>query len=123
MEQQNQQVKPLDETIPIITLTGKAMNKIKGVTLSNPNYEGKLFRISVEGGGCSGFQYGFSFDDPKEGDIKVSCGDLNVLVDSQTRLYVHGSQIDYVEDLKSSGFVVQNPKAKATCGCGVSFTV
>lgn len=123
MEQQNQQVSPLDETTPIVTLTGKALNKIKGVTMENPSYHGKFFRISVEGGGCSGFQYGFSFDEPKEGDIKVNCEDLNVLVDSQTRLYIHGSQIDYVEDLKSSGFVVNNPKAKASCGCGTSFTI
>lgn len=117
--------KPLNEEgpTPVVSLTQKAIEFIRDFGSKSPENAGKMFRISVEGGGCSGFQYGFSFDTKKEDDLVISCEDIPVLVDTQTRVYLHGSTVDYVSDLKGSGFQVHNPQAKGTCGCGVSFTV
>ncbi len=81
-------------------------------------------RIFVTGGGCSGFQYGFAFDDEtKEDDLCVEVGAIKVLVDASSLQYVMGAEIDYEENLEGSRFVIKNPNAASTCGCGSSFSV
>jgi iron-sulfur cluster insertion protein len=81
-------------------------------------------RIFVTGGGCSGFQYGFAFDDlAKDDDTCVEVGVIKVLVDASSLQYVMGAQIDYEESLEGSRFVIKNPNAATTCGCGSSFSV
>lgn len=81
-------------------------------------------RIFVTGGGCSGFQYGFAFDDEKKADdVRVEKGPVTVVVDAMSLQYLMGAKIDYKEDLSGSQFVIQNPNATTTCGCGSSFSV
>jgi len=81
-------------------------------------------RIFVTGGGCSGFQYGFAFDDArKDDDIRVERGPIAVLVDAMSLQYLMGAQIDYEDKLEGARFVIRNPNASSTCGCGSSFSV
>ena len=105
-----------------INLSGNAVKRIQDLLPTNKsNY---FFRVYVTGGGCSGFQYGFKFDDSPEGDDDVV--DFNgfmILLDSLSYPYLYGSTLDYVEDLSGSRFLVTNPNAKTTCGCGESFTI
>ena len=98
-----------------LILTEKAKEKAKSLQENN-----KLLRVYVHGGGCSGFQYGFSVEETQEEDTVI---DNLVLVDSLSYSYVVGSTLDYKEDIMGSQFVVTNPNAVGTCGCGVSFTV
>ena len=81
-------------------------------------------RIYVTGGGCSGFQYGFAFDDEvKEDDISVARGAIKVVVDAMSLQYLMGAEIDYEDNLEGARFVIRNPNASSTCGCGSSFSV
>jgi len=81
-------------------------------------------RVFVTGGGCNGFSYGFTFDDDvQEDDAVVDNGGVTMLVDAMSYPYLDGSEVDYVEDLSGSQFVVTNPNASSTCGCGNSFAV
>ena len=80
-------------------------------------------RVAVNGGGCSGFQYGFSFDSPKDDDLVLEKDGAVVLVDVMSQLYLAGSEIDFVEDVIGSAFQIHNPNAKSECGCGTSFSV
>lgn len=107
----------------VIDLTAEAVAKVKDFIQKNVKAQGKYFRVYVEGGGCSGMQYGFTFDERKEDDHLVPCGDIEVLVDKNSESYLKSSVVDYVEGLGGTGFVVENPQAKASCGCGTSFTV
>tara|TARA_Y100001970_G_scaffold294274_1_gene449618 strand:- start:3803 stop:4141 length:339 start_codon:yes stop_codon:yes gene_type:complete len=101
-------------------LTEGAVNKI--LTLSEDK-EVNL-RVYVTGGGCSGFQYGFSFDQEiDEEDTCISRNGANLLIDPLSLQYLSGSTIDYVEDLSGSKFIVKNPNAVTTCGCGESFSI
>ncbi len=86
-------------------------------------YQGKIFRVYIEGGGCSGFQYGFTFDEARDGDSRIQVGGVEVLVDPQSAMYLNGSIVDFVESLTGAGFVVRNPNASGSCGCGQSFSV
>ena len=87
----------------------------------NPNLK---LRVFVQGGGCSGFQYGFTFDEKvNEGDHVVEKGGVSLVVDPMSYEYLAGSEIDYKESLEGSMFVVNNPNATTTCGCGASFSV
>jgi len=87
-----------------------------------PEAEGKALRIYVGGGGCSGFQYGFTFDDLHDDDSVVeAAAGVKVLVDPMSAQYLSGATVDFVEDLRGAGFVVENPNAVRTCGCGHSF--
>jgi iron-sulfur cluster insertion protein len=104
-----------------INLSSNAVKRIQGLL---PSQKSNYFRVYVTGGGCSGFQYGFKFDDSPEGDDDVV--DFNgfmILLDSLSYPYLYGSTLDYVEDLSGSRFLVTNPNAKTTCGCGESFTI
>ena len=83
----------------------------------------KCLRIAVEGGGCSGFQYGFTFDEKiQDGDAEIAKCGVKLLVDPMSIQYLRGAEIDYQEGLEGAQFVIKNPNAKTTCGCGSSFS-
>ena len=105
-----------------ITLTDSASARINNVMNANSEL-GSRFRAYVTGGGCSGFQYGFKFDSEVAFDDDViEFGNFSVLLDSMSYPYLYGSTLDFVENLSGSKFVINNPNAKTTCGCGESFT-
>jgi iron-sulfur cluster assembly accessory protein len=106
----------------MVTLTEKAVEKIRFYAGQMPEADGKSLRIFVQGGGCSGFQYGFTFDDKQDGDTVVEADGIEVLVDPMSAPYLDGARVDFVEDLRGSGFVVDNPNAVRSCGCGHSFS-
>jgi iron-sulfur cluster insertion protein len=86
--------------------------------------KGKDFRIFVEGGGCSGFQYGFTFDPPQENDERITLEKgLVILIDPLSLQFLEGITLDYVDDFRGAGFLVKNPHASSTCSCGMSFSV
>ena len=114
---------PASESPALLRLSEQAIAKIQQFQASKSEYRGKIFRVSIEGGGCSGFQYGFTFDHPRAGDARVRAGEVEVLVDPQSAMYVTGSILDFVEGLTGAGFVVRNPNASGSCGCGKSFSV
>lgn len=100
-----------------------AVSKIKEMLTAEENPNLKL-RMFVEGGGCSGFQYGFTFDEEvNEDDFELNFDGVTLLVDSMSNQYVQDAEIDYVESLAGSQFSIKNPNAKTTCGCGSSFSV
>ena len=104
-------------------VTPKAVAKVNALVEEEGNTDLKL-RVFVTGGGCSGFQYGFSFDEQvAEDDTQVEKDGITVLVDSMSFQYLVGSEVDYEEGLEGSRFLVRNPNATATCGCGASFSV
>ncbi len=105
-----------------LSLTKNAENKIQSLLAAEDNTALHL-RVFVSGGGCSGFQYGFSFDEQiNDNDTVVESGGLKILVDPMSQELLDGSEIDYQESLQGSSFVIRNPNASATCGCGQSFT-
>ena len=111
----------MQENFNSITLTNSASERI--ISVLNKDKSSK-FRVYVTGGGCSGFQYGFKFDDDQAFDDDViDFGSFKVLIDSLSYPYLYGSTLDFVEDLSGAKFVINNPNAKTTCGCGESFTV
>ena len=106
-----------------IGFTESAANKVKALVEEEKNPKLKL-RVSVDGGGCSGFQYAFAFDDNVNGDdTVVEKNGATVIVDVTSMQYLNGSEVDYLEGLEGARFVVNNPNAKSTCGCGSSFSV
>jgi iron-sulfur cluster insertion protein len=106
-----------------INLTDSAVLKIADLLAEENNPKLKL-RTFVQGGGCSGFSYGFTFDEEQnEDDFEIQRPGLSVLVDSMSMQYLMGATIDYKEDLQGSQFIIQNPNAQSTCGCGSSFSV
>jgi iron-sulfur cluster insertion protein len=107
----------------MITITESAKAKIKDLLLEENNPKLSL-RTFVQGGGCSGFSYGFTFDEEvNEDDFEIPVDNFKVLVDSMSMQYLTGADIDYKEDLTGSQFVIKNPNAQTTCGCGSSFGV
>jgi iron-sulfur cluster insertion protein len=107
----------------VMRLTPNAARKVHALVSEEGNPNLKL-RVYVTGGGCSGFQYGFSFDETvNEDDTVVSLDGADMLVDSLSIQYLTGSSVDYVEGLQGSKFVVENPLATTTCGCGLSFSI
>ena len=113
----------LPEGATPITVSNAVVDKV-GAMLAEEGDPNLKLRIFVTGGGCSGFQYGFAFDDvAKDDDLCVEVGAIKVLVDASSLQYVMGAQIDYEESLEGSRFVIKNPNAASTCGCGSSFSV
>ena len=109
-------------TGPLLSLTDAAVAKVKFFAGSMPDSEGKPLRIFVQGGGCSGFQYGFTFDQKKDDDTVIATGGIEVVVDPQSAGYLKDAKVDYVEDFRGAGFSVTNPNATGgSCGCGKSF--
>ncbi len=106
-----------------LNLSESAVSKVRSLISEEGNDELKL-RVFVTGGGCSGFQYGFTFDElTAEDDTLVEKDGITVLVDPMSFQYLAGSEVDYTEGLEGSRFVVVNPNATTTCGCGSSFSI
>jgi iron-sulfur cluster insertion protein len=106
-----------------IVFSDSAANKVSELILDEGNPNLKL-RVSVSGGGCSGFQYGFSFDEAAaDDDTVVEKGGVRLLIDPMSFQYLVGAEIDYEEGLEGARFVIRNPNATTTCGCGSSFSV
>jgi iron-sulfur cluster insertion protein len=106
-----------------INLTARAAKKVQELVAEEDNDNLKL-RLFITGGGCSGFQYGFSFDeDMAEDDTAVERDGVSLVIDAMSFQYLVGSEVDYQEGLEGSRFVVNNPNATTTCGCGASFSI
>lgn len=105
-----------------VSITDRAANKIKKVVAAE-NKDDQGLRVKVVGGGCSGLQYKLDFDNPRPGDRIFDKDGAKVIVDMKSLLYVNGTELDHKESLMESGFVLENPNVKRTCGCGASFTV
>ncbi|MDG0968287.1 MAG: iron-sulfur cluster insertion protein ErpA [Porticoccaceae bacterium] len=107
----------------VLEVTDSAIAKVQSLKAEEDNEDLKL-RVYVTGGGCSGFQYGFSFEDTMaEDDTPVSRGGVTVVIDSLSFQYLAGSTVDYEVGLMGSRFVITNPNASTTCGCGASFSI
>lgn len=107
---------------PLI-FTDEAAAKVKSLIEEEGN-DALMLRVFVSGGGCSGFQYGFTFDESiTDGDTIIEKGDVKLLIDPMSFQYLVGGEIDYTEGLEGAQFVIRNPNAKTTCGCGSSFSV
>ena len=105
-----------------LLFTDSAAHKVKELIEEEGNPELKL-RVFVQGGGCSGFQYGFTFDEQvNEDDTVMSKNGVSLLIDAMSYQYLVGAEIDYKDDLQGAQFVIRNPNASTTCGCGSSFT-
>ena len=103
--------------------TPAAAAKVRELVSEEGNDALKL-RVYIQGGGCSGFQYGFEFDETQcEDDLAIVTDDVTLLVDPLSLQYLMGAEVDYAESLHGAQFVIRNPNAKSTCGCGSSFTV
>tara|TARA_E500000305_G_scaffold29997_1_gene22892 strand:- start:4033 stop:4386 length:354 start_codon:yes stop_codon:yes gene_type:complete len=106
-----------------INLTARAVNKVRELVEEEENPSLKL-RVYITGGGCSGFQYGFTFEDSgAEDDTVIEREGVSVLVDPMSFQYLVGSEVDYTEGLEGARFVINNPNATTTCGCGASFSI
>jgi iron-sulfur cluster insertion protein len=106
-----------------LVFTDAAAGKVRELIAEEGNPELKL-RVYISGGGCSGFQYGFTFDEARaEDDFAVDKGGVTLLVDPLSLQYLAGAEIDYSESLTGAQFVIRNPNAKTTCGCGSSFSI
>jgi len=116
---ETEQVSP--QTSPL-EFTSDAATKVAELIEEEENEQLKL-RVYVQGGGCSGFQYGFTFDeDQQEDDMAVDKGGVRLLVDPMSFQYLIGARIDYKDDLDGARFIINNPNASTTCGCGSSFS-
>lgn len=107
----------------MITITESAQYKIQDILAEENNPKMKL-RMFVQGGGCSGFSYGFTLDEVvNEDDFEIPAGLSTILVDAMSAQYIEGATVDYEETLMGSNFKIQNPQAVSTCGCGSSFSI
>lgn len=105
-----------------ITMTSAAAERIKEILVAEPDK--KVLRISVSGGGCSGFQYEFDLDNvSNDNDHAIEKDGSTILIDSISLVYLLGSEIDFVDDLIGASFQINNPNATASCGCGTSFSI
>lgn len=113
----------VEATEPVLSLTAKAVEAAKGVRVKEGRPETQVLRVSVVGGGCSGFSYQLNFHESTgEGDVVYDYAGLRVVVDPTSAQYLAGTEIDFVTSLHGGGFKFTNPKATHTCGCGSSFT-
>ncbi|HDR1415915.1 TPA: iron-sulfur cluster insertion protein ErpA [Pasteurella multocida] len=109
-------------SVPLI-FTDAAANKVKALISEEENQNLKL-RVYITGGGCSGFQYGFTFDEKvNDGDLTIEKSGVHLVIDPMSLQYLIGGTVDYTEGLEGSRFVVNNPNASTTCGCGSSFSI
>lgn len=114
---------PLVASAPDIVFSDNAARKVKALIEEEQNPE-LMLRVFISGGGCSGFQYGFTFDEERaDDDTALSKMGVTVLVDAMSLQYLLGAEIDYREGLEGSQFVIRNPNVTSTCGCGSSFSV
>jgi iron-sulfur cluster assembly protein len=109
-------------TTPLLSVTEAAAVKIKQLLAAESDVE--VLRIAIQGGGCSGFQYGLGFDTAAaEGDLEFEQHGVTVVVDPFSAPYLQGAEVDYVDSIQAAGFAINNPNATASCGCGHSFQV
>lgn len=121
--EQSLNIQTPDSSMPGIVFTDAAARKVQELVLEEGN-PGLKLRVYISGGGCSGFQYGFSFDEEQaEDDIAVINDGITLLVDPMSFQYLMGAEVDYAESLAGAQFVIRNPNANTTCGCGSSFSV
>ena len=112
-----------EATSEAIIFTEAAASKVAALISEEGNPD-LMLRVYIQGGGCSGFQYGFTFDENEnEGDTKVVTGGVTLLVDPMSMQYLMGAEVDYTEGLQGAQFIIRNPNATTTCGCGSSFSV
>lgn len=105
-----------------VTVTERAVNRIAAILKGEP--AGAMLRVSVEGGGCSGFQYRFDVEREKaDDDMVIARNDATILIDPVSVGFLAGSEIDFVDDLIGASFKINNPNAKSSCGCGTSFSL
>ena len=110
------------ETTPLLSVTEAAAVKIKQLMAEETDVS--VLRVAIQGGGCSGFQYGLGFDrSAVEGDHELEAHGVQVVVDPFSAPYLHGAEIDYVDTIEAAGFAINNPNAVSSCGCGHSFQV
>ena len=110
------------DTSDTVTVSDRAFKRIGKIIASEPS--GTALRVSVSGGGCSGFQYEFNLVQEREDDdLSIEQDGITVLIDSISLMYLEGSEIDFVDDLIGQSFQVKNPTATASCGCGTSFSI
>ncbi len=108
----------------LISLTERAAEKIKQLMAEEPAGEAGVLRVAIQGGGCSGFQYGLCFDrGAQEGDHELEAHGVQVVVDPFSAPYLKGAEVDYVDSIQAAGFAINNPNAASSCGCGHSFQV
>jgi len=108
----------------LVSLTSNAAEKIRELMAEDPEGESSVLRVAIQGGGCSGFQYGLGFDTgAAEGDLEFEQHGVKVVVDPFSAPYLRGAEVDYVDSIEAAGFAVNNPNAVASCGCGHSFQV
>jgi iron-sulfur cluster assembly accessory protein len=105
----------------MITLTPRAAKQVRSMHAEIGAPEKRL-RVLVESGGCSGFQYGMSFDEPKPGDATLESEGITMVIDPTSLAYLEGTSIDFDDGLHGKGFELKNPNAQSTCGCGKSFS-
>jgi iron-sulfur cluster insertion protein len=105
-----------------VAVTERAASRIREILAVEPGKS--ALRVSVNGGGCSGFQYGFELEDMRnDDDLVIERNGATVLIDSTSLVYLNGSQIDFVDDLIGQSFRISNPNATSSCGCGTSFSI
>lgn len=113
---------PATDLPPPVDFTDSAAAKVRELIEEEDNDQLKL-RVFIQGGGCSGFQYGFTFEEDQQGDdAAVENGGVTLLIDPMSLQYLSGAKIDYKEDLEGARFIINNPNAATTCGCGSSFS-
>jgi len=105
----------------MLSFSDRASEKVREFLMQDPTAQGKLLRVFARPGGCSGFEYGVTFDEAKDGDEVVQFESFQVVVDPQSAIYVANLEIDYKQSLQESTFTFANKKAKSSCGCGISF--
>ena len=112
-----------DQIPEVLNFTDSAVNKVREL-IDDEGNEKLMLRVFISGGGCSGFQYGFSFDEnTTNDDTVVERGGVKLLIDPMSIQYLSGAEIDYSEGIEGAQFVIRNPNARTTCGCGSSFSV
>jgi iron-sulfur cluster assembly accessory protein len=115
-------VEIVEQPTTLMTLTESAAGKIRQLLAEEEDVS--VLRVAIQGGGCSGFQYGLGFDrGAQEGDLELSLPGVTVVVDPFSAPYLRGAEIDYVDTIQASGFAINNPNAVSSCGCGHSFQV
>jgi iron-sulfur cluster assembly protein len=113
-----------ERPVTLVSLTERAASKIKLLMAEEPEGEATVLRVAIQGGGCSGFQYGLGFDrGAQDGDLELEQHGVTVVVDPFSAPYLSGAQIDFLETIQEAGFKIDNPNAVASCGCGHSFQV
>ena len=111
-----------ERVIPLMTVTESAAAKIKQLMAEEEDVN--VLRVAIQGGGCSGFQYGLGFDrGAAEGDLEFEMHGVQVVVDPFSAPYLKGAEVDYVDSIQAAGFAINNPNASSSCGCGHSFQV